>query len=200
MGLITQLPNVTSATVFNEDVINDRYDPIVEEFNGNITNTNINSAAAISASKIADSAAVLGNTVAPGEQTFLRSTKLSGGTGIQYKEADLNGWSFDEDDTQAININGVTTFALTVGKGMYLVSITGAETLTTITGGAEGMVIYLLWQATDNSLTVTHTAAQTADTLSLRGRANETWTTAGGMFITRFRFSAVGGTGKWYEC
>lgn len=198
MAQITDHGAITSATTFDETVINNRYVAFVDEFNGNIDNENIKSGAAIVPSKIADTAMVLGNTVAPGEQSLSRPTRLA--ARVQYKEAELGGWSFDEDDTQAVSINGATTFALTAGKGLYLVSIVGAETLTTITGGSEGDVIYILWQADDNTLTVTHTAAQTADTISLRGRANETWTVAGGKFITRFRYSAVGGTGKWYEC
>jgi len=198
MGLVTKPADYSTTTALLYSIFNTLKNTIFDEFNGNIDDANIKSGAAIVPAKIADTSWVLGNTVSPGEQTATRPTKVSGR--VQFKEADLAGWSFDEDDTQAISINGATTFALTAGKGLYLVSIVGAETLTTITGGQEGDVIYIQWQASDNSLTVTHTAAQTVDTLSLRGRANETWTVAGGVFITRFRYSATGGTGKWYEC
>ena len=199
MGLVTKPSDYTSATTATHTTLNTLKNTIYDEFNGNVDNDNVKSGAAITSSKIADTAAVLGNTVSPGEQTMTRPTKVSGR--VQFKEADLSGWSFDEDDTESITINGATTFALVAGKGCYKVSITGAETLTTITGGQEGDVIYIVWMATDNTLTVTHTAATTTNTLSLRGRANETWTVAGGVFITRFRFSAIdGGSGKWFEC
>lgn len=200
MPLITEPDDITSATTVADFItfVNAIKNAIYELVNGEIDDDNVAAGADILPSKIADGAMVLENTVVVGQQELKKPTRL--GARQQFKEAELGGWSFDEDDTQAVSINGATTFALTAGKGLYQVSIVGAETLTTITGGQEGDVIYLLWEAADNTLTVTHTAAQTADTLSLRGRANETWTVAGGKFVTRFRYSAVGGTGKWYEC
>lgn len=198
MALVTEPADYVAGDTLNETLLNGLKNPIYDEFNGNIDNANIKAGAAIVSSKVADTAVVQGNTVGPGTQTITRPTTVSGGP---FYETAQGGWSFysDASNQQAISLNGATTFALTAAKGLYLVSIVGAETLTTITGGAEGDVIYILWQADDNTLTVTHTAAQTADTLSLRGRANETWTVAGGKFVARFRYSAVGGTGKWYE-
>lgn len=198
MGLVTKPPDYTPTTAMNETTFNALKNPVYDVVNGSLDDANIAAGAAIQASKIQGTALVLSNTPV-GEQQLAKPTRLN--ARVQFKEAELGGWSFDEDDLQAISINGATTFALTVGKGVYQVSVVGAETLNTITGGQEGDVIYLHWMATDATLTVTHTAATTADTLSLRGRATETWTTAGGVFVTRFRFSAaLGGTGKWYEC
>ena len=198
MPLITEPADYTANDTFDEDLLNALKNPVYDLVNGALDSANLAAAAGILPTQILDGGLQSENINSPGEQAMKRPTRL--GARVQFKEAELGGWSFDEDDTQAVSINGATTFALTAGKGLYTVAIVGAETLTTITGGQEGDVIYLLWTAADNSLTVTHTAAQTADTFSLRGRANETWTVAGGMFITRFRFSAVGGTGKWYEC
>lgn len=198
MALITNPDDYDSTTAALWSTLNTLKNTIYNEFNGNIDDANIKTGAAIAPAKVADTAVVIANTVAPGTQTITRPTTVSGGP---FYETAQGGFSFDSSagNQEAITLNGASTFALVAGKGLYLVSITGAETLTTITGGAEGDVIYLLWEASDNSLTVTHTAAQTADTLSLRGRANETWTTAGGKFVVRFRYSTVGGTGKWYE-
>lgn len=195
MPPIAKPADYTTASELNHTTFNALKNPVYDLVNGDLDDQNIAAGAGIQPSKIANTAYTLGGS---SEQALTCPTRLQART--QFKEAELAGWSFDEDDTEAININGVTTFALVAGKGVYLVSITGVETLTTITGGQEGDVIYILWQATDASLTVTHTAAQDVNTLSLRGRATETWTTVGGKFITRFRFSAIGGTGKWYEC
>lgn len=200
MPLISKPADIDSSTTVANLItfINNVKNLVMDLVNGDLDDDNIAEGADIQADKIADGAMVLENTVVVGQQELKKPTRL--GARQQFKEAELGGWSFDEDDTEAVSLNGATTFALTAGKGMYAISIVGAETLTTITGGQEGDVIYLLWEAADNTLTVTHTAAQTADTIALRGRANETWTVAGGKFVTRLRFSAVGGTGKWYEC
>ena len=193
MALITEQATLTSADTFTETTINNRYTPLVQEFNGNIDNANLKSAAAIASTKVADTALVSGNTVSPGEQSISRPTRL--GARVQFKEAELGGWSFDEDDTQAIDLTGVTTFALTVGKGLYTITSTGAAGLATITGGQEGDVVYLA--SIDTDVSITNTDALTVDTIVLRD--STTWSgVAGGMFI-RLRYSAIFGTGKWYE-
>ena len=119
MGLVTKPADYSTTTALLYSIFNTLKNTIYDEFNGNIDDANIKSGSAIVPAKIADTAWVLGNTVSPGEQTATRPTKVSGR--VQFKEADLSGWSFDEDDTQTITINGATTFALTVGKGCYKV-------------------------------------------------------------------------------
>lgn len=193
MALITEQPSLTSADTFTETTINNRYTPLVQEFNGNIDNTNIKGSAAISTTKIADTALVSGNTVSPGEQSISRPTRL--GARVQFKEAELGGWSFDEDDTQAVVLTGVTTFALTVGKSFYTLTSVGAASLITITGGQEGDVVYL--GSADTDVSITDTSAATADSIRTNGLVIAG--TAGGTII-RLRYSAVFGTGKWYVC
>lgn len=199
MALIAKPANYTNDDASIVDKLNTLKNTIYDEFGvtgstGNIDDANIKSGAAITPSKIADTAIVGGNTVSPGEQSLGRPTRLSART--QYKEAELGGWSWDEDDTQTVDINGVTTFALTAGKGAYIITTTGAETLTTITGGQEGDVIYIM--SADTELTVTHTLTSTVSSIHLSSNANWVVNTDG-IFVIKLRCSAWAGNLEWFQ-
>lgn len=196
MALVSKPSDYSSATAALWSILNTLKNTIYDEFNGNIDDANIKSGAAITPSKVADTAVVIANTVAPGTQTITRPTTVSGGP---FYETAQGGFTFDASagNIQTNDINGATTFALTAGKGVYRITTTGAETLTTITGGTEGDVIYLISDDTD--LTITHTVALTANTFWLRGVANYVVNTSGACVI-RLRYTEYLGTGKWFEC
>lgn len=84
MGLLTKPADFTATTLSVSDlnaVKNRVYDEFGTTANGqgNITDVNVATAAAIDKTKIADTAVVCGNTVAPGTQTITRPTVFTGG-------------------------------------------------------------------------------------------------------------------------
>lgn len=88
MGLLTKPADFTATTLSVSDlnaVKNRVYDEFGTTANGqgNITDVNVATAAAIQASKIADTAVVCGNTVAPGTQTVTRPTLFTGGLTVR---------------------------------------------------------------------------------------------------------------------
>jgi hypothetical protein len=194
--------NTLKNTIYNEfngniDDANIKSGAIYDEFNGNIDDANIKSGAAITPSKVADTAVVISNTVAPGTQTITRPTTVSAGP---FYEAAQGGFTADLSTAGNIQANALVgaaqTIAIASGKGVYTFTAGAAASLATITGGGEGDVIYLVTADTD--VTLTHNAAATVDTLWFRGGASMVGV-AGGL-ILRMRYSAVpSGTGKWYE-
>src|SRR3990167_4350650 len=156
--------------------------------NGDIHNDNIASDAAIVATKIADTAIVGTNTVSAGEQEISRPTSVSGNA--PFRENEGGGWSFDNraGDTQSATLaGGVTALALTASKGVVVLGAATAQALTTLTGGTEGRIVYVITSDTD--VTITHTATNTADTIWLRGLASLVGTTGG--VVVRLRYSTL---------
>jgi len=197
MALVTEPADYVPGDTVNETLLNGLKNPIYDEFNGNIDDANIKSGAAISTSKVADTAVVQGNTVGPGTQTITRPTTVSGGPFYESAQGGFSAY-LDSSNVQTVDVAGVATFALTAGKGVYNVSSSGAAgNVTTITGGTEGDVIYIISTDTTNC-TFVHDGAATANTLWLRGLATVT-PTAGGI-ILRLRYtSLIGAAAKWYE-
>jgi len=155
MGLVTAQPTLTSADVFTETTINDRYVAFVAEFNGNIDNANIKSGAAITPAKIADTALVAGNTVSPGTQTVSRPTTFTAAT-----------LSLDTTSKATVTVGaGATTAVITAGTNYVLlnhVSSGAAANLTTLTGGTVGLIVKINLKSTTggaNQISLTAAAA-----------------------------------------
>lgn len=85
---------------------------------------------------------------------------------------------------------GATTFAV-ASEIMIITGDGGGNTIATITGGTEGMILILLF--VDANITITDTDAHTANTVDLAGTATDL-TSADDTVLTLF----FDGT-SWYE-
>lgn len=204
MGLITVEPVLIPADNFNEDTINDRYQPVVAEINGNLDNANIKTGAAIGAAKIADTAAVLGNTVDPGTQTFTRPTEFTGGA-LRQDTSTSNRSSF----TPGAEITGGGTLALSdatkaVQNVVFTAAlITQANVIGKISGGVVDQV-YHLWANNQDAtfgVTFNHTQADATDNIKFKLKTNFAMGTNQSWYLGTFLYGDMNGSGfnQWWE-
>lgn len=149
-------------------------------------------------SQTVDTAVVCGNTVETGAQTITRPTTVSGGE--DFLQSARSGWGPDMSagnvQDEAI-VGAAQAIALDAGKGVYNIDAGAAASLSTITGGSDGEVVYLV---TNNvNVTINHTATDTANTIWLRGLANLVGTVGGVIVKLRFLTPPGNVNGRWFE-
>lgn len=131
MAIISKPADYSSVTAAVWSILNTLKNTIYDEFNGNIDNANIKSAAAIAPSKIADTAVVCGNTVAPGTQTITRPTvftDLTVGTGTGAGTSLAGG---------LVTVNTTAVSTPTTGEDDLMTYTLVANTLTTTGRGIK---------------------------------------------------------------
>lgn len=128
MGLVTNPPDFADATSLAAASLNTWKNSLMTEFNGNIDNANIKSAAAIARTKVADTALVAGNTISAGTQTCSRPTAFVGGLttseGSGLTSATIGGTIFVS-TTAVGNVGGGTDTLITYDLAASTLTITG---------------------------------------------------------------------------
>lgn len=201
MSLLAKPADYTNTTL-NASSLNTEKNTIYDDYGtvvngqGSINYQNLSLTANIRPTQVIDGAMLLANTYLPGTQTATRPTKFSGGVwGI---ETGLNGIVCDtsagNQQAQAL-VGAAQTFALTAGKGVYLLTSGAAASLSFITGGVQDQVIFLVLK--DANTTVNHTATNTANSFHLSRKAAVVGDV--GFVILRLMFDARLQLGQWYE-
>lgn len=167
MALITEPADYTNDDTFDETLLNELKNPIYNEFNGNIDNANVKTGAAIEPAKIADTALVQTNTVAPGTQTVSRPTEFTAGALC------IDTSSSNRTAATAIS-SGALTLAIVDANKQFQVytfgSAAASAVIATITGGTVDKLYTFHITNTDNpeQVTFTHTAAHASNNIKMK--------------------------------
>lgn len=136
MATVTKPYTFTPATSAQSAQVNSDFDTIYTEFNGNIDNANIKSAAAIDASKIANTAATLSaNETFTGQKTFTQTKQ----TLVTATDASTVTFNLASGQVQTVTLGGNRTLAVSnalVGEVFILRLVqdgTGSRTVTWFT-------------------------------------------------------------------
>jgi len=113
MSTITKPNTFSSNTTASSSEVNANFDTIFNDYNGNITNANVSSSAAIAASKL-------------NLATIAQAMTMSGAIFITGKGADV-----------------ASTAAMTLGSDGNVFDITGTTTITSITAKTAGTIVVL---------------------------------------------------------
>jgi hypothetical protein len=164
MGVITRPNSFVANTTIEPTQVNDDLNTIYSEFNGSISNANIDSSAAIAATKISGTAAVLSGNTFTGKNTFLNTVQTV------------------TDATDAATV----TFDLSLGN-IHTVTLGGNRTLAISNETAGQVFVIKLIQDGTGSRTVTW-----FDTISWAyGVAPTLTTTAAGIDVFGFICTAA---------
>jgi hypothetical protein len=133
MGVVSKPYNFSANTTIVSAQVNSDLDTLYAEFNGNIDNANIKSGAAIAASKIANTAATLGdNNTYTGTNTFKKTAQ----TVVTATDAATVTFDLSQGNIQQVTLGGNRTLALSnVDAGQIFVlrliqDGTGTRTVT----------------------------------------------------------------------
>lgn len=149
MALITEPPDKATGDNVAASDYNTLKERIYDEFNGNIDNANVKTAANIAATKIANVAAVLGG-------------------GAEQAMVNPFNQSLPRLETAAANHGTLTgapsaTRAIVAGKLFQTTDTT--DLITLLTGGTEDQIIII---KKIHAVTITHTAADTLNSIHLK--------------------------------
>jgi len=137
MGVITKANTFVANTTIEPSQVNENFDDIYNEFNGNIENANIKAGAAIAASKISGTAATLTGTETLSNKTLTKPT-INGSTQAYTSDSDGSTVTFNmaASNIHTVTLGGNRTLAVSnVTTGQVFVIIlkqdaTGSRTVT----------------------------------------------------------------------
>lgn len=199
MGLIANPPDFVDSNSLAAADLNTWKNSLINEFNGNIDDTNLKANAAIARTKVADTALVSGNTISAGNQNISRPTTWTAGA-ERIDPADRSA-------SVTVIPDGAVTIALVdAGKRIQRYSYANTSALmasiATITGGNVGQIYMFIIDNQDASQApiFVHTDADGTDNIKTKTGSNRTFTpTLISTFVAVYGDLNGSGFNQWWE-